>query len=754
MRKKFYFFLAFTVLSLLVNAAVPPGTLIFNSDGLGHGVSVPSNPMQSGLIMRGYGPATGMTQWPTGYSKTTIVGGIYDGNGNIWLIPGGPANYVIKVNVTNGQMTGYNDWPAGLVGGGMSFRGGVLDDDGYIWMLPCNANMVVRINTVNGQMTGYNGWPSGFTRGTWAFVGGVNSGDGYIWLVACDANMILRINTSSSNGTIGTMTGYNSWPAGFTKSTSAFCGGILDSNGYMWIVPHDADRVIKVNTNSANGTIGAMTGYNSWPVGFTKGPAAFYGGINSGDGFVWMVSRDADMVISINTSNGAMTGYTFTSGNYGTGMAGFTKGAQAFIGGLFDGQYLWMTPMDADRIVRVNTQIGGTLGQMEGLEFVPGNYAQGMTGYTKGGSAFCSGVSDGRSVWLVPYMADRLIRFGPVLVTPPVNTTIDTTTAFLNQAYFGTITANVGCSLPVDVTVTVGGVPLATGNFTYNSSTGAFTIINGANVTGDIVISGIYTVTNNITNTTPTSPPNATQDIAYSLTLVADAGYGLPMSITMTRNGSSFTAFTYNNTTGLITIAAAEITGNFVINGAVTEYLEICDSTCWKFIATATNGEAYQWQVNGIDKGTNDSIFIYCPKNKDTVICLLLSGDCSISDTVISNVIIITAKPRADSIHIQTQDTVPTCSNVPLTLNVTASSLLFPTPVFRWYDSQTSDIILHTGQSYTPSPALVVSRSYFVSVEDLSGNPCENLKGHRKEIHVKVTPSVTPTIKIKARVNY
>ena len=81
----------------------------------------------------------------------------------------------------------------------------------------------------------------------------------------------------------------------------------------------------------------------------------------------------------------------------------------------------------------------------------------------------------------------------------------------------------------------------------------------------------------------------------------------------------------------------------------------------------------------------------------------------------------------------------------------TTSPLLLPNPIFRWYDSQTSDVVLHTGANYTPSPPPTVSRSYFVSVENSSGNPCETLKGHRKEIKVVVTPKVTPTIKIKVR---
>ena len=78
----------------------------------------------------------------------------------------------------------------------------------------------------------------------------------------------------------------------------------------------------------------------------------------------------------------------------------------------------------------------------------------------------------------------------------------------------------------------------------------------------------VHNVTNNITGTTLTRT-TAQHGAAFSATLNANTGFNRPGqgTITMTRNGANFTNFTYTASTGVITIAAAQVTGNFVING-------------------------------------------------------------------------------------------------------------------------------------------------------------------------------------------
>ena len=104
--------------------------------------------------------------------------------------------------------------------------------------------------------------------------------------------------------------------------------------------------------------------------------------------------------------------------------------------------------------------------------------------------------------------------------------------------------------------------------------------------------------------------------------------------------------------------------------------------------------------------------------------------------TSYSNVLAILVSPIADSTYIITNDTVYACYNTSPTMTV--SSTLVTNPRYRWYDTQNSTTVLHTGSSYTPSTPLTSSRSYFVSVDNVSGTVCENSSGNRKEIRVVV----------------
>jgi len=171
-------------------------------------------------------------------------------------------------------------------------------------------------------------------------------------------------------------------------------------------------------------------------------------------------------------------------------------------------------------------------------------------------------------------------------VSPTYSTTITnsgTNAATHGTQWVGTITAQTGRILPPasgvgTITVTVGGTVLTTNQFTYsrtNDTTGSITIPTG-NVTGEIVIRGTtspvsYTISapafTTLTNTT------IWHGNPYNATLNANPGLIRPLSITMTRNGTSFTNFTYNNGTGAISIDGLYTTGNFVISGAVTQVL-------------------------------------------------------------------------------------------------------------------------------------------------------------------------------------
>jgi len=119
-----------------------------------------------------------------------------------------------------------------------------------------------------------------------------------------------------------------------------------------------------------------MQGYSFWPSGFNKVGAAFIGGVFDGS-FVWMIPFSADRVMRVRTSDGNMQGYN-------TWPSGFTKATYAFVGGVYDGTYVWMIPYFAVRVVRVRTSDG----TMQGYSTWP-------SGFIKEPRAFVGGAYDG-----------------------------------------------------------------------------------------------------------------------------------------------------------------------------------------------------------------------------------------------------------------------------------------------------------------------------------------------------------------------
>lgn len=68
---------------------------------------------------------------------------------------------------------------------------------------------------------------------------------------------------------------------------------------------------------------------------------------------------------------------------------------------LWWGSSIWLFPVSADQVIRVNISTGAVIG-----------YKNWPTGFAPGGAPFQGGVFYGSSIWLVPYNADRIIRIG------------------------------------------------------------------------------------------------------------------------------------------------------------------------------------------------------------------------------------------------------------------------------------------------------------------------------------------------------
>jgi hypothetical protein len=99
--------------------------------------------------------------------------------------------------------------------------------------------------------------------------------------------------------------------------------------------------------------------------------------------------------------------------------------------------------------------------------------------------------------------------------------------------------------------------------------------------------------------------------------------------------------------------------------------------------------------------------------------------------------VLVTVKQRAIADNITVSGTTSICAGTTTTLTANAGGYGSD---FKWYDSQTSDIVLGSDASYT-TPALSANKSYFVSVSGTSR--CENAKGERKEVVITVTQRAT-----------
>ncbi len=163
----------------------------------------------------------------------------------------------------------------------------------------------------------------------------------------------------------------------------------------------------------------------------------------------------------------------------------------------------------------------------------------------------------------------------------------------------------------------------------------------------------------------------------------------------------------------------------------------VCQGKTVIFSATPTNGgtkPAYQWKVNGVNVGTDNSTFSTSSlANQDSVNCILTSGiACITGSPATSNTLLITVSDNVQSGTVTAlRDTI--CRGTPALLNVTGSS-----GAIQWQTSQTNvnytDIAGASETSYTPLPD---TDSYY-RVYTTNGNCSDTATGVK--IIVKPSP--------------
>ena len=171
--------------------------------------------------------------------------------------------------------------------GPWKFHGGVLSpDDGCIYCVPQFAERVLKIDpaTDECELIGAT-FP-----GKWKWYGGLLGTDGRIYGVPQCASSVLRIDPKT-----GTCETFGSYPEGGWK----WHGGTVGMDGAIYGIPAHADTVLKIipgdepEIREIGGPL--RTGKHR-----TDGRYKYLGGVLAHDGCVYMIPSDADYVLRVN----------------------------------------------------------------------------------------------------------------------------------------------------------------------------------------------------------------------------------------------------------------------------------------------------------------------------------------------------------------------------------------------------------------------------------------------------------------------
>ena len=321
-----------------------------------------------------------MTPYPAGFNGQGLMGGFIHKEAHLWMGPYG-GNMVIRLDMSNCNMLGFNSWPTGFTGGTLSFHGSIYDGYHYGWFSPSSASHVLKLDLDSGLMVIYNGWPTGHVKPTdYAHGGGAFDGQS-VWLPHFTANMILQVDKDT-----GVMLGHNNWPPGYATGTFAHNSASYDGK-YVWFFPRDANALLRMEvslgTLTAIGTFETTAGRGAWTavLDFASQkmwlPMWHNGGVVQELTFSTLVPpTPAPPVTATKTRHGSQElgllvqdGFSYTGvqpwgqvtpfegsvmSTTSHAIAGVGCTTNCYFGGILVGDYLWMIPYLATALVRVH----------------------------------------------------------------------------------------------------------------------------------------------------------------------------------------------------------------------------------------------------------------------------------------------------------------------------------------------------------------------------------------------------------------
>lgn len=173
----------------------------------------------------------------------------------------------------------------------------------------------------------------------------------------------------------------------------------------------------------------------------------------------------------------------------------------------------------------------------------------------------------------------------------------------------------------------------------------------------------------------------------------------------------------------------------------------VCPGVLVTFTATITNGgttPVYQWKRNGVNIGTNSSVFSSATlSNNDVITCELTSNaPCTSVPTVVSNGITMSIGQMVNpTVAINTSPGNSICAGTPVTFTCTTSNA-GATPVYQW---RRNGITVSTSSTYSSNSLVhgdVITCIMGSSIACVS-NPIANSAPVVMSVNYPYTPSVT-----------
>jgi uncharacterized protein (TIGR02145 family) len=178
----------------------------------------------------------------------------------------------------------------------------------------------------------------------------------------------------------------------------------------------------------------------------------------------------------------------------------------------------------------------------------------------------------------------------------------------------------------------------------------------------------------------------------------------------------------------------------------------VCAGTQVTFTATPSFGgttPSYQWKVNGINKGTNNSVYTYTPNNGDVVKCILTSSftQCVTNNPATSNTIQMVVNPNLPVSVSVSPSANPVCDGTSVTFTATPIHG-GTTPSFQWKVNGINAGTNSSSYSYTPAKGDLVKCVLTSSEICTTYNPATS-----NQLTMVVRPNLVVGITISASVN-